>query len=64
MLFNLQTIVEAVEQQVGFCIACGEPHECCEPDAKNYHCAACGQYKVYGAEEIIVMGLIDEEDLK
>jgi hypothetical protein len=39
----------------GFCIACGEEHYECEPDARNYKCEACGQRQVFGAEEILLM---------
>lgn len=39
----------------GFCLACGEEAEGCEPDARNYACAFCGELKVFGAEEILMM---------
>ncbi len=42
----------------GFCIACGSEHEACEPDAQNYECMDCGAHKVFGAEEILLMGLV------
>lgn len=38
----------------GFCIACGAEAEGCEPDARNYHCEACGANRVFGAEEILI----------
>ena len=41
---------------IGFCIACGAEHDGCEPDARNYECEVCGEHKVYGAEEILMMG--------
>ena len=37
----------------GFCLACGEEQEGCEPDARNYQCESCGEYQVFGAEEIL-----------
>ena len=37
----------------GFCLACGEEQEGCEPDACNYQCESCGEYQVFGAEEIL-----------
>lgn len=41
----------------GFCLACGAEHGCVEPDARKYHCTDCGAHKVYGCEELILMGL-------
>ena len=39
----------------GFCIACGEDADGCEPDARNYVCDCCGESKVFGAEELLLM---------
>lgn len=41
----------------GFCLACGEIQYGVEPDAKKYDCESCGMPKVYGAEELLMMGL-------
>lgn len=38
----------------GFCIACGEDADGCEPDARGYECESCGRPKVYGAEELLL----------
>jgi hypothetical protein len=54
-------IMEAVERQhvsldnPGFCIACGDEADGCEPDAQRYKCEACGERKVYGAEQLLMM---------
>ncbi len=40
-------------EMLGFCIACGEEAMGVEPDAEEYKCEACGQRKVYGAEQIM-----------
>ena len=40
----------------GFCLACGEEADGCEPDARRYECEACGEKRVYGAEELAIMG--------
>lgn len=40
----------------GFCLACGEQADGVEPDAQGYECEACGKAKVYGAEELVLMG--------
>jgi hypothetical protein len=36
----------------GFCLACGNEQEGCEPDARNYCCDECGELKVFGASEV------------
>jgi hypothetical protein len=56
--FTLAQIEEASDLQCGFCIACGAMRECCEPDARKYHCGDCKESQVYGAEEPILMGLM------
>jgi hypothetical protein len=51
-------LLAAVEENdgIGFCLACGEQAEGCEPDARQYECECCGAFKVYGAEELLLMG--------
>lgn len=55
-----EILIEAVENQStglenpGFCISCGAQHDDCEPDAQEYECEECGEYEVYGAEEILL----------
>lgn len=39
----------------GFCHACGDDADGCEPDARNYECEACGEKQVFGAEETYMM---------
>jgi Zn finger protein HypA/HybF involved in hydrogenase expression len=41
----------------GWCLACGASQSGCEPDAQRYTCEGCGAAKVYGAEELMLMGL-------
>jgi hypothetical protein len=50
---------EAREQSEGRCIACGCSADECEPDACEYTCPECGAAKVYGLEELLVMGLVN-----
>jgi len=38
---------------IGFCVACGHEQDGCEPDARKIACEACGEKKVYGAEELM-----------
>ena len=39
----------------GLCMACGEISDCVEPDARGYECESCGERKVYGATEALLM---------
>ena len=57
MKVTIDQIIEAVEQDdnLGFCLACGEEAFGVEPDACKYECEICGQHKVYGAEELLIM---------
>lgn len=46
----------------GICLKCGEiAYGSCEPDARNYECESCGERKVFGLEEAIIMGYVDIE---
>lgn len=49
---------EADEDHQGFCTACGEPRDCCEPDAREYPCEACGLNRVFGLEELLCDGVL------
>jgi len=55
-----ERICDAVERQTfgtdnpGFCTACGEEQEGCEPDARQYICESCGERAVCGAAELLV----------
>lgn len=45
-----------LEGDQGICLACGHHQDGCEPDAREYECEACGEMKVYGLEEALMMG--------
>jgi len=45
------------DEGTGFCLACGKSQTYVEPDAKRYRCVSCDQPKVYGAEQLLLMGL-------
>lgn len=53
-------VVEACERRMhslddpGFCAACGFEQDGCEPDARMYQCESCGQFAVYGCEELLL----------
>ena len=49
---------EASDASLGLCLGCGVEAEGCEPDARKYTCEACGEARVYGLEELLVMGRI------
>jgi predicted RNA-binding Zn-ribbon protein involved in translation (DUF1610 family) len=57
--FSLKKLMAAAESgdYLGFCTACGAEAEGVEPDAREYDCDACGKPNVYGAEELIMMGV-------
>ena len=44
------------DEYIGFCTNCGEEAYGVEPDAREYECESCGERKVYGAPELVVMG--------
>ena len=52
----MQVIAE--DRYAGFCIACGEESGSVEPDAREYLCASCDERAVYGAEELLVTGML------
>jgi len=54
---SIQLVMLMNEANEGFCLACGEEQGGVEPDARQYKCAACGAFKVYGPEELTMMGL-------
>lgn len=53
----------AQEEYLGYCRDCGAERDCCEPDAENYKCESCGAFAVYGAEQLLIMGLIEFTDV-
>ena len=59
---SLDEIVQAIEQDnsLGFCLACGVEAFGVEPDAHHYPCESCGEEKVFGAEELLMLGYGEE----
>lgn len=57
-VFDREFEMLASESMQGFCLACGEEVEGVEPDARKYECESCGEAKVYGLEELLLMGLV------
>lgn len=60
--FTLEEIQSAMQEYGGFCISCGAYASPVEPDARNYKCEDCGQHTVFGAEELVVMGLVSTSE--
>ena len=56
---TIKQVIAAIEadDNLGFCTACGAEAYCVEPDAREYECESCGEHKVYGAEELLLMGI-------
>lgn len=46
------------ENYGGFCVECGDRVYGVEPDARRYRCEACGANAVYGAEELLMQGVL------
>lgn len=40
----------------GVCLACGAEADGVEPDARKYNCETCDEPRVYGLEELLIMG--------
>jgi len=57
--FSLEQIEEASDDMGGFCTACGAEAFNIEPDARNYECESCNEKKVFGAMELVLMGLVN-----
>jgi len=60
-MLDAERVLEALENDelVGFCIECGEEHgELLESDARNVLCDSCGEHKVCGTGEILMLGLL------
>ena len=57
---TLEKLIDAVQRQEttldnpGFCVACGQEQEGCEPDMRNGECEHCGERKVFGASELMM----------
>ena len=63
-ILDFDVIMDAAERQAfgldnpGFCLSCGVEANGCEPDAENYECEACGEKQVFGASQILMLGLV------
>ena len=55
---------DLTENYGGFCIECGDQACGVEPDARRYRCESCGANAVYGAEELLIRGVIQFSEAK
>lgn len=58
-MLSLDTIMSAVyaNEPIGFCMECDAEHHGIEHDARNCTCEECECDSVYGAEELLIMGV-------
>lgn len=56
LMIDMDDIIGAAEENIGFCLSCGADQYGCEPDTERRKCENCGDLQVYGAEQIVVMG--------
>lgn len=54
---SIEEVMAMVALDQGFCLACGSWQEGVEPDMRKGECESCGAHKVYGGDELVLMGL-------
>lgn len=54
---SMEEVEEMAMYGEGFCLSCGQTQPA-EPDARKYRCDCCDNHKVYGAAELVLMGLV------
>jgi len=60
--FGLLTELIESDLCAGFCLSCAEIADSIEPDAEREHCPNCGAFKVYSAENLLLIGLYFDDD--
>ena len=56
---NHDEVLEAARESmfglsnIGYCTACGEQADGCEPDAEKHTCESCDEPAVYGASQLL-----------
>ncbi len=60
-MLTLEEYVEYRDDYIGVCLECGSIQENVEPDARHRPCDAeeCGALQVFGAEELLIMGMVE-----
>ena len=54
---SIELAMALAHDSMGFCLSCADEVPNVEPDAGKYLCPSCGAHKVYGAEQLAIMGL-------
>ena len=60
--FLMKDLEVAMDENAGFCVACGAWADAVEPDAERYRCETCGQMQVFGAEQLVLLGYVEKEE--
>ena len=52
-------LIEALEldENRAFCIRCGDTDQTIEPDVERAECECCEQRGLYGAEQLLILGM-------
>jgi len=58
---ELLAAVESADD-MGFCIFCGQEAFMIEPDANALECEECNKLGLYGAEQLLLLGLYHADD--
>jgi hypothetical protein len=58
---SIESFHDHVDNDDGYCTDCEDWTALggCEPDARRYRCNECGKKTVFGAQEALLMGLIE-----
>lgn len=59
--FDIELVMHGMANNWGFCVSCGDDWLECEPDTRQRYCPGCKRHQVYGAEELLAMGLVTDE---
>jgi len=59
-------LIQALEldENNAFCIHCGDTDQTIEPDVERAKCECCDQHGLYGAEQLLLLGLYKREGEK
>lgn len=58
IVVTLEEYEANLDDDCGVCLSCGEWVMGVEPDAEHYECERCGEFRVYGLEQLMLMGRV------
>lgn len=59
-MLDFEDVMDALQDNLGWCTECQDfTTEQVEPDAARYRCSACRKMTVYGAEQALLLGLLE-----